>query len=83
LTSVFKGRIISAGGFEPDTTEAVLEKGGADLIAVGRYFVSNPDLPNRIEQHLPLSAYDRDTFYTFEARGYNDYPTYDQIARAN
>ena len=26
----------------------------------------------------PLNAYDRDTFYTFDARGYTDYPFYEQ-----
>jgi N-ethylmaleimide reductase len=76
LRTVFTGKIIAAGGFEPDTAEAVVAKGDADLVAFGRYFVSNPDLPIRIEQRLPLSAYDRDTFFTFDARGYNDYPAY-------
>jgi N-ethylmaleimide reductase len=74
--SVFKGKIIAAGGFEPDTAEAVVTKGDADLVAFGRYFVSNPDLPIRIKQRLPLSDYDRNTFYTFDARGYVDYPAY-------
>jgi N-ethylmaleimide reductase len=73
---IYKGTIISAGGFEPDTAKAVIEKGDADLVAFGRYFVSNPDLPNRLRQGYPLSPYDRDTFYTFDARGYNDYPPY-------
>jgi N-ethylmaleimide reductase len=74
LRAIFTGKIIAAGGFEPDTAEAVVANGDADLVAFGRYFVSNPDLPIRIKQRLPLSAYDRDTFYTFDARGYNDYP---------
>ena len=74
LRTIFTGKIIAAGGFEPDTAEAVVANGDADLVAFGRYFVSNPDLPIRIKQRLPLSAYDRDTFYTFDARGYNDYP---------
>ena len=77
LRGIFKGRIIAAGGFEPESAEAVLEKGHADLVAFGRYFISNPDLPARIRQRLPLSAYDRDTFYTFDARGYTDYPVYE------
>jgi N-ethylmaleimide reductase len=76
LRKIFKGKIIAAGGFEPDTAEAVVEKGDADLVAFGRHFVSNPDLPRRIEMGFPLSAYDRDTFYTFDAKGYNDYPLY-------
>jgi N-ethylmaleimide reductase len=78
LRKVFTGKIIAAGGFEPDTAEAAVREGDADLVAFGRYFVANPDLPKRIRLGLPLNAYDRDTFYTFDARGYTDYPFYDQ-----
>jgi N-ethylmaleimide reductase len=77
LRKIFKGKILAAGGFEPDTAEAVVEKGDADAVAFGRHFVSNPDLPKRIEKELPLTEYDRDTFYTFDSRGYVDYPPYE------
>jgi N-ethylmaleimide reductase len=77
LRKIFKGRIVAAGGFEPDTADAIVEKGDADAVAFGRHFVSNPDLPRRIKEGLPLTDYDRDTFYTFDAHGYNDYPFYD------
>jgi N-ethylmaleimide reductase len=76
LRKIFNGRIIAAGGFEPDTAEAIVEKGDADLVAFGRHFVANPDLPRRIQLALPLNRYDRDTFYTFDSRGYTDYPFY-------
>jgi N-ethylmaleimide reductase len=82
LRRVFKGKILSAGGFEPETAEAAVEQGIADAVAFGRHFVSNPDLPRRIQQGLPLNAYDRDTFYTFESRGYIDYPLYEEMAQA-
>jgi N-ethylmaleimide reductase len=78
LRKVFKGRLIAAGGFEPNTAAAVVERGTADAIAFGRYFVSNPDLPRRIREGFPLSAYDRRTFYTFDAHGYSDYSTYEE-----
>ncbi|MGA0603472.1 alkene reductase [Caulobacter sp. KR2-114] len=77
LRKIFKGRIISAGGFEPETAEAVVAKGDADLVAFGRHFISNPDLPARIKGGRPLTAYDRNTFYTFDAKGYVDYPAYE------
>jgi N-ethylmaleimide reductase len=73
LRKIFKGKIIAAGGFEPETAEAIVEKGDADAVAFGRYFLSNPDLPKRIQLGVPLNKYDRDTFYTFDARGYTDY----------
>jgi N-ethylmaleimide reductase len=78
LRKVFKGKIVAAGGFEPDTAKAIVEKGDADAVTFGRYFLSNPDLPLRIREGLPLNPYDRDTFYTFDARGYNDYPFYEE-----
>ena len=79
LRPIFKGKLISAGGFEPETAETAIEEGLVDAVAFGRYFVSNPDLVHRIRQHLPLSEYDRDTFYTFDARGYTDYLAYDAV----
>ena len=78
LRKVFKGKIIAAGGFEPDSAEAIVEKGDADLVAFGRHFLANPDLPKRIRLGLPLNAYDRATFYTFDFHGYTDYLFYDQ-----
>jgi N-ethylmaleimide reductase len=82
LRKIFKGKIIAAGGFEPDTAEDVVEKGDADAVAFGRHFVSNPDLPKRIELGLRLNEYDRDTFYTFEPKGYIDYPFYEELVGA-
>lgn len=73
LREVFKGNIVAAGGFEPDTAEAIVEADNAEAVAFGRHFISNPDLPLRIQESLPLIPYDRDTFYTFDARGYIDY----------
>jgi N-ethylmaleimide reductase len=74
LRKVFKGKIIAAGGFQPDTAEAAIVNGVADAVAFGRHFVANPDLPLRIKQGVALTTYDRNTFYTFDSVGYNDYP---------
>jgi N-ethylmaleimide reductase len=84
LSKVFHGTIIAAGGFEPDTAKAAVANGLASLIAFGRQFIANPDLPKRIELGLPLNRYDRSTFYGFDARGYTDYPTYEasELAQA-
>src|SRR6202789_767805 len=76
LRKIFNSKIIAAGGFEPETAEAIVEKGDADAVAFGRLFLSNPDLPQRIKLGLALNNYDRDTFYTFDAKGYIDYPFY-------
>lgn len=81
LRKIFHGKILSAGGFEPETAEDVVAKGDADAVVFGRHFVSNPDLPKRIELGLPLTPYDRNTFYTFEAKGYTDYSFYGESAK--
>ena len=82
LRKIFKNKIIAAGGFEPDTAAAIVEKGAADAVAFGRHFLANPDLPRRIRQGLPLAEHHRETFYTFDAHGYTDYPFYAENAAA-
>ena len=74
LSKLFAGPIIAAGGFDLAGAEAVLDNGDADLVAFGRAFIANPDLPARLRANLPLNAYDRDTFYGGDAHGYTDYP---------
>jgi N-ethylmaleimide reductase len=74
LSKIFQGPVIAAGGFNPDTAEAAISDGDASMIAFGRHFIANPDLPKRIELGLPLNLYDRSTFYGYDARGYTDYP---------
>jgi N-ethylmaleimide reductase len=79
LRKIFRGNIVAAGGFEPDTAEAIVEAGNAEAVAFGRHFISNPDLPLRIQESLPLTPYDRNTFYTFDAKGYIDYAPYAEV----
>lgn len=75
LRKIFKGNIISAGGYEPATAEELVRAGETDAVAFGRHFIANPDLPHRIQSGIPLNVPDRNTFYTFESTGYTDYPT--------
>lgn len=82
LRKIFKGPLIAAGGFNSETAEAAVRDGVADLVSIGRFFTSNPDLPHRIKNDLPLTPYDRNTFYAFDAKGYSDWPTY-EAAKAN
>ncbi|MDO6406774.1 alkene reductase [Pantoea phytobeneficialis] len=76
LRPFFSGMIIAAGGFKPEAAEAMLVNGDADLIAFGRLFTANPDLPERIRQGHPFTAWDRDTFFGGDARGYTDFPAW-------
>ncbi|KAF5608412.1 OYE2-NADPH dehydrogenase (old yellow enzyme) isoform 1 [Fusarium subglutinans] len=69
----------SAGGFNDVNSWGVVESGKYDGLLYGRYFISNPDLVERLRNGWQLQAYDRKTFYgPFEnnAVGYTDYPFY-------
>jgi N-ethylmaleimide reductase len=79
---IWKGVLVSAGGFTGDSAEAAIADGHADAIAFGRIFISNPDLPRRLQHGYPLTPYNRATFYAGEEKGYTDYPAYDEMAPA-
>jgi NADPH2 dehydrogenase len=77
-----KGTIfIAAGGFKAEDGIAHANRTG-DVLAFGRYFISNPDLPARIRDGHELHPYDRNTFYSQGAKGYTDYPTYAKEQRS-
>ncbi|KAJ4490199.1 FMN-linked oxidoreductase [Lentinula aciculospora] len=68
--------LILAGGFLRDNAIQAAETEGI-LIAFGRRYISNPDLPYRLMENIPLTRYDRSTFYLMgdtTGRGYTDYP---------
>ncbi|HEX2268123.1 MAG TPA: alkene reductase [Pyrinomonadaceae bacterium] len=71
----YRGALIVAGGFDRDSAEEWLTRGRADLIAFGRKFLANPDLPERFRLQAALNADDPSTYYGGGAKGYTDYPT--------
>jgi N-ethylmaleimide reductase len=72
---VFTRTLILSGGYDAARAEADLAAKKADLIAVGRPILANPDLIQRWQDGAALNAIDMDTFYTPGAKGYTDYPT--------
>ena len=74
LRAAFAGPFILAGGFDKATAEQALTSGRADMIAMGRAFLANPDLVDRLRHDAPLNAVDPQTFYTPGEKGYTDYP---------
>ena len=57
-----------------DSAEAIVESGDADLVAFGRHFSSNPDLPYRLKHNLPLTPYVRAAFWGGDEKNYSDFP---------
>lgn len=80
LRARFTHPIIVAGKYDKARAEWVIEKGYADLVAFGRAFVANPDLPQRLAQDLPLADFDGSALFGGDERGYSDYPTYQGTA---
>ena len=86
LREIWPDRLIFNGGFGTlstrDAVDAYLSAGVADAAAVGRPFISNPDLVRRWTEGASLNEPDQATFYGGAAPGYTDYPTLDEVTEA-
>lgn len=71
----YEGTLIVAGGFQADSAAQWLRQGLADLVAFGRKFLANPDLPERFRIGAPLNVDDPTTYYGGGEKGYTDYPS--------
>lgn len=75
----YPGTLMVNEGFtqewDVDGADALIADGKADLVAYGRRFLANPDLPARLEAGAELNEPDDSTFYQGGPKGYTDYPT--------
>jgi N-ethylmaleimide reductase len=82
LRTRFGGPLIANTGFSSvtalDDVERIIGADLADLVAVGREFIANPDLAERWKTGAALNEPDAGTFYGGGAEGYTDYPTLSQ-----
>jgi 2,4-dienoyl-CoA reductase-like NADH-dependent reductase (Old Yellow Enzyme family) len=74
LKKEFGGVYIANEKMDKQTAQQVLEAGTADAIAFGKDFISNPDLPRRLQIDAPLNPWNAATFYAPAELGYTDYP---------
>ena len=81
IRTKFTNTLILSGGYNNVAQIDAALNGPADLVAIGRPFISNPDLVERLEKGLPLAESDQATYYAPGpngfADGYTDYPTAD------
>ncbi|WP_368649376.1 alkene reductase [Castellaniella ginsengisoli] len=68
--------IVNRPGRGRQSLSSDLDAGLADMVSVGRMALSNPDLPARIREDLPLNEPDPATFYGGGEAGYTDYPAF-------
>ncbi len=73
----FDGAWMLNNGYTGAMAEQAVAGGAADLVAIGRPFIANPDLGRRLRQGAPLNPLDAQTLYGGGAAGYTDYPALD------
>ncbi len=73
----FRGAWIVNNGYDRALAIKTVANGNADLVAFGRKFLANPDLPRRLHEDASLNQPNQKTFYGGGAEGYTDYPTLD------
>ncbi len=73
LKKEFGGVMIANQGLNPDQATKIINEGGADAVSWGKYFISNPTLPEKIKQGSPLTPFNPETFYSEGPAGYIDY----------
>ncbi|MBI3349528.1 MAG: alkene reductase [Burkholderiales bacterium] len=70
----FNGPWIVNNGYDRAMALDAVASGHADAVAIGRPFISNPDLVERLKNDLPWTPFQKETFYGGGAEGYTDYP---------
>ena len=79
LRKIYNGTLIGNCGYDKESAEKTIAANEADLIAFGRPFISNPDLVERFANNWKLNpAPETAIWYSYEAEGYTDYPTYQE-----
>ena len=73
IRPLFKGALVLNQEYDVTRAKEDIASGLADAISFGRPFISNPDLPRRLQQGLPLTPDDFKTWYSEGAHGYTDY----------
>ena len=73
MRKVFEGPMVLNADYTKAKGQAAMDAGLADAISFGRPFISNPDLPRRLAEDLPLTPDDMATWYTQGPEGYSDY----------
>jgi len=76
LRNCFAGFYMANNGYDLESGNSAIEQGHADMVAYGKLFIANPDLPERLAKNLPLNSPDQATFYGGDEKGYTDYPKY-------
>ncbi|MRX10175.1 alkene reductase [Pseudoduganella sp. FT25W] len=74
LRERFNGAYIANNQYTLALAEQTLAAGDADLFSIGRPFIANPDLVERLRTGAPLAEAPKEYWYGGDATGYSDWP---------
>jgi N-ethylmaleimide reductase len=75
----YDGTIIGNCGYTKEDAQQRIAEGNADIAAIGRPYITNPDLVERWQNDWPIApSEDMSLWYTEGAEGYTDYPPYSE-----
>ena len=78
LKEQFGGPVIANQDLDIETAKKLIQEGKADAVSWGKYFISTPDLVERVKLGKPFNDYNPETFYADSEEGYTDYPFLDK-----
>ena len=79
IRKIYYGVLMGNCGYDRHDAETAIAENNADLIAFGRPYISTPDLVARFANNWKLNPdADPAIWYSFDAEGYIDFPTYEE-----
>lgn len=73
IKEAFGGAYIVNQGLDKKNAEKLISEGRATAVSWGMNFISNPDLPRKLRDDLPLNPVNMNTIYGTGETGYTDY----------
>ncbi|WP_452224454.1 alkene reductase [Lacinutrix chionoecetis] len=73
IKGAFTGPVITGGDIDSKEKAQQVLDNGFDLAYIGRQFISNPDLLNKLKDDKKLTEPKQELFYTAGKEGYTDY----------
>ena len=77
---IYTGTLILNGGINAQHGARLIAEGAGNLIAFGRDYIANPDLPERMRRDAALDEPRPEYFYGSSAMGYTDYPPLSKVS---
>ena len=78
--ALYRGPLIANTEIDRERGNRLIEGGLADMVAFGRPYIANPDLPERFATGALLAELDWKTVYASGPAGYTDYPALEPVA---